>query len=158
MTISSKYCLKSLLSLFFFSGTSIFLVKFPHWILYLSSKKKKKDINSEETALKPNTDISMTRTSENSEMLSPRSLEKITILLLLLSHFSRVRLFATPETIAHQAPPSLQFPRQEQWSGVPFPSPMHESEKWKWSCSVMSDSQRPHGLQPTRLLLLDILQ
>ena len=29
---------------------------------------------------------------------------------------------------------------------------MHESEKWKWSRSVMSDSQRPHGLQPTRLL------
>ena len=29
---------------------------------------------------------------------------------------------------------------------------MHESEKWKWSCSVMSNSQRPHGLQPTRLL------
>ena len=28
---------------------------------------------------------------------------------------------------------------------------MHESEKWKWSCSVMSDSYRPHGLQPTRL-------
>ena len=29
---------------------------------------------------------------------------------------------------------------------------MHESEKWKWSCSVVSDPQRPHGLQPTRLL------
>ena len=29
---------------------------------------------------------------------------------------------------------------------------MHESEKWKWSCSVVSDSYRPHGLQPTRLL------
>ena len=35
---------------------------------------------------------------------------------------------------------------------IPFPSPMHESEKWKWSCSVVSDSLRPHGLQPTRLL------
>ena len=34
----------------------------------------------------------------------------------------------------------------------PFPSPMYESEKWKWSRSVMSDSSRPHGLQPTRLL------
>ena len=41
---------------------------------------------------------------------------------------------------AHQAPPSLGFSRQEHWSGLPFPSPMHESEKWKWSCSVMSDS------------------
>ena len=35
---------------------------------------------------------------------------------------------------AHQAPPSLGFSRQEHWSGLlPFPSPMHESEKWKWS-------------------------
>ena len=53
---------------------------------------------------------------------------------------------------AHQAPPSLGFSRQEHWSGLPFPSPMHESEKGKWSRLVMSDSQGPHGLQPTRLL------
>ena len=52
----------------------------------------------------------------------------------------------------NQAPLSLGFSRQEHWSGLPFPSPMHESEKWKWSCSVVSDSQQPHGLQPTRLL------
>ena len=74
------------------------------------------------------------------------------LLLLLLSRFSRVRLFATPETAAHQAPLSLGFSRQEHWSGLPFPSPMHESEKWKWSRSVVSDSSRSHGLQPTRLL------
>ena len=42
--------------------------------------------------------------------------------------------------------------RQEHWSRLPFPSPMHEREKWKWSCSVVSNSSRPHGLQPTRLL------
>ena len=36
---------------------------------------------------------------------------------------SHVRLFATPWTIAHQAPPSMGFPRQEYWSGLPFPSP-----------------------------------
>ena len=53
---------------------------------------------------------------------------------------------------AHEAPPSLGFSRQEHWSGLPFPSPMQESEKWKWSHSVLSDSSRPHGLQPTRLL------
>ena len=47
----------------------------------------------------------------------------------LLSHYSRVRLCATPYTAAHQAPPSLGFSRQEHWSGLPFPSPMHESEK-----------------------------
>ena len=58
----------------------------------------------------------------------------------------------TPQTAAHQAPPSLGFSRQEHWSGLPFPSPMHESENWKWSRSVMSDPQRPHGLQPSRLL------
>ena len=58
----------------------------------------------------------------------------------------------TPETAAHQAPPSLGFSRQEHWSGLPFPSPVHESEKWKWSLSVVSNSSRPHGLQPTRLL------
>ena len=51
------------------------------------------------------------------------------LLLLLLSRFSRVRLCATPETAAHQAPLSLGFSRQEHWSGLPFPSPMYESEK-----------------------------
>ena len=54
---------------------------------------------------------------------------------------------------AHQAPPSLGFSRQEYWSGLPFPSSIlqcmkvkSESEKWKWSHSVVSDSSRPHGL------------
>ena len=53
---------------------------------------------------------------------------------------------------AHQAPPSLGFSTQEYWRGLPFPSPMHESEKWKWSSSVVSNSSWPHGLRPTRLL------
>ena len=57
-----------------------------------------------------------------------------------LSHFRRVRLCATPQTAAHQAPPSLGFSRQEHWSGLPFPSPVQESEKWKWSRSVVSNS------------------
>ena len=47
--------------------------------------------------------------------------------------------------------PSLGLSRQENWSGLPFPSPMHESEKWKCSRSIVSDSLRLHGLQPTRL-------
>ena len=38
----------------------------------------------------------------------------------LLSH---VWLFATPWTVAHQAPQSMEFSRQEYWSGLPFPSP-----------------------------------
>ena len=36
---------------------------------------------------------------------------------------SRVWLFATPWTVAYQAPPSMGFSRQEYWSGLPFPSP-----------------------------------
>ena len=36
---------------------------------------------------------------------------------------SRVRPFATPWTVAYQAPPSTGFSRQECWSGLPFPSP-----------------------------------
>ena len=51
------------------------------------------------------------------------------VLLLLLSRFSRVRLCATPYMAAHQAPLSQGLSRQEHWSGLPFPSPMHESEK-----------------------------
>ena len=48
------------------------------------------------------------------------------LLLLLLTCFSRVQLFTTPWTAAHQAPPSLGFSRQEYWSGSPVlsPSPM----------------------------------
>ena len=37
--------------------------------------------------------------------------------------FSCFRHFATPRTVAHQAPPSMEFSRQEYWSGLPFPSP-----------------------------------
>ena len=36
---------------------------------------------------------------------------------------SHVRLFATPWTVAYQAPPSMGFSRQDCWSGLPFPSP-----------------------------------
>ena len=63
-----------------------------------------------------------------------------TILLLLLCCFSCVWLCATPYMAAHQAPPSLGFSRPEHWSGLPFPSPMPESGKWKWSRSVVFHS------------------
>ena len=43
--------------------------------------------------------------------------------MLMLSHFNHVRLFATPWTVAHQVLLSMGFPRQEYWSGLPFPSP-----------------------------------
>ena len=51
----------------------------------------------------------------------------VSCLCAVLSHSSRVRLFATPWTVAHQAPLSMGFPRQEYWSGVPLPSP------WDWT-------------------------
>ena len=44
-------------------------------------------------------------------------------LLLLLSHFSHVQLFATPWTVALQAPLSVGFSRQEYWGGLPCPPP-----------------------------------
>ena len=42
-----------------------------------------------------------------------------------LSRFSRVRLFETPWTVAHQAPLPMGFSRQEYWNGLPFPPPGH---------------------------------
>ena len=79
-------------------------------------------------------------------------------LLLLLSHFSRVQFCATPQTAAHQAPPSLGFSRQEHWSGLPFPSPMRESEVTQ-SCPTLSepmDCSFPgssiHGIFQARVL------
>ena len=41
----------------------------------------------------------------------------------MLSHFSHVQLFLTLWTVAHQAPLSTEFSKQEYWSGLPFPSP-----------------------------------
>ena len=73
------------------------------------------------------------------------------LLLLLLSHLSHVQL-CDPKKGSPPGSPSLGLSSQEHWSGLPFPSPMHESEKRKWSHSVVSNSSRPHGLHPTRLL------
>ena len=82
------------------------------------------------------------------------------MLLLLLSCFSCVRLCATPQTAAHQAPPSLGFSRQEHWSGLPFPSPMHESESEDAQlCPTLSDpmdcslpGSSVHGIFQARVL------
>ena len=40
-----------------------------------------------------------------------------------VNSLSHVQLFASPWTVDHQAPPSMEFYRQEYWSGLPFPSP-----------------------------------
>ena len=84
------------------------------------------------------------------------------LLLLLLSRFSCVSLCVTPYTAAHQALPSLGFSRQEHWSGLPFPSPMRESENESevaQSCPTLSnpmDCSLPdsssHGIFQARVL------
>ena len=51
---------------------------------------------------------------------------------------SRVPLFGTSWTVAYQSPPSMGFSRQEYWSGLPFPSPMHKSEVAQ-SCLTLLD-------------------
>ena len=81
-------------------------------------------------------------------------------MLLLLTCFSHVRLCATPQTTAHQAPLSLGFSRQEHWSRLPFPSPMHESEsEVAQSCLTLSDpmdctlpGSSVHGIFQARVL------
>ena len=63
------------------------------------------------------------------------------LLLLLLSCLTRVRLCATPQMAAHQPPLSLGFSRQEHWSELPLPSPMHESES---ESEVAQSCPTPH--------------
>ena len=82
------------------------------------------------------------------------------MLLLLLSRSSCVRLCATPWMAAHQAPPSLGFSRQEYWSGLPFPSPVRESEFEQSGstlpdpidCSLPGSSDHVHGIFQARVL------
>ena len=40
-----------------------------------------------------------------------------------MKSLSHIQLFVTPWTVAHQAPPFMEFSRQEYWSGLPFSSP-----------------------------------
>ena len=84
----------------------------------------------------------------------------VEVLLLLLSHFSRVPLCATPQRAAHQAPRFLGLSKQEHWSGLPFPSPMQESEsEVAQSCPThldLMDGSLPgssiHGIFQARVL------
>ena len=59
-------------------------------------------------------------------------------------------LFATPWTVAHQAPLSMEFSRQEYWGALPYVLTNTNSLLW-FSCHVVSNSLQPHGLQHTRL-------
>ena len=77
-------------------------------------------------------------------------------IMLLLSRFSCVQLCATPQTAAHQAPPSLGYSRQEHWSGLPFLSSMQESEsEVAQSCPTLSD---PMDCSPPGSSIPGILQ
>ena len=53
----------------------------------------------------------------------PQNHRKIQMLRSEMKLLSRVRLFANPRTVAYQAPQSMEFSRQEYWSGLPFPPP-----------------------------------
>ena len=71
------------------------------------------------------------------------------MLLLLLSRFSCVRLCdPKDDSPPGSAVPGILQARTLEWVAISFSS----AWKWKWSHSVVSDSVRPHGLQPTRLL------
>ena len=65
------------------------------------------------------------------------------LLLLLLSCCSRVRLFTTPWTAAHQAPPSMGFSRQEYWSGLPLPSLTVASTVYQNVCKYIYQDPNP---------------
>ena len=89
----------------------------------------------------------------------------------MLSHFSHVQLFATPWTIAHQAPLSMGFSRQEHWSGLPCAPPgdlpyreveptslaspelagrfFTTSTTWEVTLWQLSDAKKPKKQQPT---------
>ena len=71
------------------------------------------------------------RVGHDCSNLAQHTILSLTLILYFLSFFfffliqlaSRVWLFGTPFTIAHQAPLSMEFPMQKYWSGLPFPSP-----------------------------------
>ena len=69
---------------------------------------------------------------------------------------SRVRLFATPWTAAHQAPPSMGFSRQGYWSGVPVPSPKSMLQMRKLSMREGNQHRDRTSLLPS--LLSSLLQ
>ena len=76
---------------------------------------------------------------------------------------SRVRLFGTPWTVAYQAPPSMEFSRQEYWNGLPFPSPedLPDPEIKPGSPTLQADalpSDPPGKPSYTSKVMLKILQ
>ena len=56
----------------------------------------------------------------------------------------RVRLLATPGTVAYQAPPSMGFSRQEYWSGLPLPSPEMKYRTPEMKVTIYKESLSSH--------------
>ena len=81
---------------------------------------KKKDVQLESCELSFIWGKIRTGALEAAPQIALRDCSKVAVKVKLLS---RVRLFATPWTVAYQASPSMGFSRQECWSGLPFPSP-----------------------------------
>ena len=65
-----------------------------------------------------------------------------------VTSLSRVRLLATPWTAAHQAPPSMEFSRQEYWSGVPLPSPTFHHSRLKFKIRKSRDNRNSRHVWP----------
>ena len=87
------------------------------------------------------------------------SMVRVVLLLLLLSRFSRVRLCATPQTAARQAPPSLGFSRQEHWSGFLQCRKAKSESEVAQSCPTLCDptdcsppGSSIHGIFQARVL------
>ena len=83
------------------------------------------------------------------------------IILVKVKSLSRVQLFVTPWTVAHQAPPSMAFSRKEYWSGLPFPSPgdLPDPGIEPWSPALQADAltSEPPGktMLPTPVFFLE---
>ena len=67
--------------------------------------------------------INNLRYADDTILMAESEEELKSLLKVKVKSLSHVRLFATPWTVACQAPPSMGFSRQEYWSGLPFPSP-----------------------------------
>ena len=87
------------------------------------------------------------------EILQARTLEWVAISLsnawkwkVKMKSLSRVRVLATPWTVAYQAPPSMGFPRQEYWSGVPLDRQIHIHGDRQPSCRMAWPNTSCHRL------------
>ena len=79
------------------------------------------------------------------------------VLCYMLSRVSRVRLFATPGTVAHQAPLSMGFSRQQHWSGLPFTAGAVQAHSSSWPphhCCLLPDASRALALSTSLQVLV----